>query len=158
MAAAIEAAERERQALDARTLDRVQPGEQQPEVEHGYRGRDSATGMHLGRHWRDAGDAFAYRLSVPPGRGGDTPLALQLTLFGGEWQAAMDVQVDGATLATVLLDGSGVDDFIERQVALPPALAEAAREDGIEVRFVARDGRRTPRLIDLRLLNADAAP
>ena len=156
--AAIEAAERERQALDARTLDRVQPGEQQPEVEHGYRGRDSATGMHLGRHWRDAGDAFAYRLSVPPGRGGDAPLALQLTLFGGEWQAAMDVQVDGATLATVLLDGSGVDDFIERQVALPPALAEAAREDGIEVRFVARDGRRTPRLFDLRLLNADAAP
>ena len=96
--------------------------------------------------------------SLPPGRGGDTPLALQLTLFGGEWQAAMDVQVDGATLATVLLDGSSVDDFIERQVALPPALAEAAREDGIEVRFVARDGRRTPRLFDLRLLNADAAP
>ena len=92
------------------------------------------------------------------GRGGDTPITLQLTLFGGEWQAAMDVQVDGATVATVLLDGSGVDDFIERQVALPPALAEAAREDGIEVRFAARDGRRTPRLIDLRLLNADAAP
>lgn len=156
--AAIEIAERERQALDTRTLDRVQPGEQQPEVEHGYRGRDSATGMHLGRHWRDAGDAFAYRLSVPPGRGGDAPLALQLTLFGGEWQAAMDVQVDGATLATVLLDGSGVDDFVEHRIALPPALAEAAREDGIEVRFAARDGRRTPRLFDLRLLNADAAP
>ena len=33
-----------------------------------------------------------------------------------------------------------------------------AREGGIEVRFVARDGRRTPRLFDLRLLNADAAP
>ena len=39
-----------------------------------------------------------------------------------------------------------------------PRARAVTREDGIEVRFAARDGRRTPRLFDLRLLNADAAP
>src|SRR5690606_15480268 len=45
--ASIEAAERERQALAARTLDQVQPGEQQPEVDHQYEGQDSGTGSLL---------------------------------------------------------------------------------------------------------------
>ncbi len=149
--AAIETAERERQALDARTLDQVQPGEQQPEVDHGYRGRDSATGSFLGRHWRDAGNRFSYRLSARRPVADGTPLSLQLVLFGGEWQAGMDVKVEGRTLATVMMDGKGTDDFLVHEFAVPPELAAAAR-DGVRVEFVARDGRRTPRLFGLRLL------
>lgn len=151
--AAIEAAERDREALDARTLDQVQPGEQQPEVDHGYEGKDSATGSLMGRGWRDAGGWFAYRLQarreVPAG----TPLALQLELFGGEWNVAMDVEVDGRVLSRIDMSGAGgTDDFGLRGIALPPDLAAAARSRGIRVRFVARDGRRTPRLFGLRLL------
>lgn len=155
--AAVEVEERARQALEIRTVDRVQPGEQQPEVEHGYQGRDSATGLHLGRRWRDAGDAFGYRLAAPPVIGDDTPLALRLTLFGGDWHVAMVVQANGVELATLQFDGSDVDDFIEREIALPPALAGAARDGGLEVRFIAHNTRRTPRLFDLRLLRTDAA-
>jgi DUF1680 family protein len=154
--AAIEAAERERQALDTRTLDQVQPGEQQPEVDHAYEGRDSATGSFLGRPWRDAGGRFSYRLSARRPVADGTPLSLQLTLFGGEWQAGMDVRVDGRTLATVGMEGGGADDFLIRAIALPPQLAAAAR-NGIRVEFAAHDGRRTPRLFELRLLE-DPAP
>ncbi|KAF1698368.1 glycosyl hydrolase [Pseudoxanthomonas jiangsuensis] len=151
--ASIEAAERERQALDARTLDQVQPGEQQPEVEHGYEGQDSSTGMLLGRRWRDAGRAFSYRLRAPHGHAGGVPLALRLGLFGGDWQVAMDVEVDGLVVGTVQLDGSGTDDFLAREIALPDALARTARaRDGIQVRMRARDGRRTARLFELRLV------
>lgn len=155
--AAIEADERQRQALEARTLDQVQPGEQQPEIEHDYQGEDTSTGVLLGRHWRDAGHWFSYRLAAPAGTARDTPLALQLALFGGDWKVAMDVEVDGLVLGTVQLDGSGADDFVTREIALPPALAAAARNDGgIQVRLVARDGRRTARLFELRLVEQEA--
>ena len=150
--AATAAAERERQALDARTLDQVQPGEQQPEVDHAYQGRDSATGQLLGRTWRDAGTQFSYHLSAAGRAAAGTPLALQLTLFEGDWQVAMDVQAEGRRLATIVLDGTGRDDFADREIALPPDLAARALETGIRVGFVARDGRRTPRLFRLRLL------
>lgn len=150
--ASIEAVERNRQALEARTLDQVQPGEQQPEVDHAYQGRDSATGSLLGRPWRDAGTRFSYRLAarreVAPG----LPLALQLTLFGGEWQAGMDVAVEGRVLASISMDGGGADDFVVRPIVLPPDLAAHARHSPVEVAFIAHRGRRTPRLFELRLL------
>ena len=155
--AEIEAAEREREALDARTLDQVQPGEQQPEVEHGYQGQDSATGQLMGRAWRDAAGWFGYRLQarreVPAG----TAMWLQLELFGGDWNVAMDVEVEGRVLARIEMTGAGIDEFHAREIALPADLVSAARARGIRVRFLARDGRRTPRLFGLRLLAADAA-
>lgn len=152
--AAIEAAERQRQALEARTLDQVQPGEQQPEVDHAYRGQDSRTGSMLGRSWRDAGGRFSYHLrarrDVAPG----TPLALQLTVFGGEWQAGMDVQVDGHVVGRIVLDGSGADDLLVEEIALPAEAAAALRGDGARVTFVAHPDRRTPRLFGVRLVLA----
>ena len=64
----------------------------------------------------------------------------------------MDVEVDGEALSRIAFDGSGQDDFITQEQALPPALAARAARDGIRVRFIARDGRRTARLFGLRLL------
>ena len=152
--AAIEAAERERQALDARTLDQVQPGEQQPEVDHAYQGRDSNTGAMLGRPWRDAGDRFSYRIHARRPAAAGTPLALQLTVFGGEWQAAMDVRVDGHTLGTIMLDGSGADDLVVEQIDIPAGVAAAIHgSEGVRVEFVAHADRRTPRLFELRLVS-----
>ncbi len=152
--AAIEATERERQALEARTLDQVQPGEQQPEIEHGYAGEESGTGQLLGRRWRDAAGWFGYRLAPRPSATGH-PQALMLVMFGGDWNVAMDVQVEGEVLDTIVFDGGGRDDFETRIIALPLALAERAVAQGLQLRFVARDGRRTPRLFELRLLSAD---
>src|SRR5690606_36588412 len=155
--AAIEATERERQALDARTLDQVQPGEQQPEVDHQYEGRDSATGSLLGRAWRDASGSFSYRLQARRGMATGSPLLLQLVLFGGDWNVSTDVEVEGRMLATIDTLKPGPDDMDTRQIALPAELASAALSRGIRVRFVARDGQRTPRLFGLRLLVADAS-
>ena len=151
--AAIEASERERQALEARTLDQVQPGEQQPEIEHGYAGHESGSGQLLGRRWRDAAGWFGYRLAPRPSAG-TQPQALMLVLFGGDWNVAMDVQVEGEVLESIVFDGGGRDDFETRMIALPPALAQQAATRGLQLRFVARDGRRTPRLFELRLLAA----
>ena len=151
--AAIEAAERERRLLDARTLDQVQPGEQQPEVDHRYAGADSATGSLLGRRWRDAGDWFEYRLRAGRQADASAALALRLELFGGDWNVAMAVEVEGQALATIDAVQAGADDLDTREIALPAQLAAAAAgDDGIRVRFIARNRQRTPRLLGLRLV------
>ena len=152
--AAIEASERERQALEARTLDQVQPGEQQPEVDHAYAGHGSATGVLMGRAWRDTGAWFGYRLRARRDVAATAPLALALELFGGDWNVAMQVEVEGRVLATVEMSGAGTDAFDVRRIALPAGLSALAHGAGIDVRFVAREGRRTPRLFGLRLVEA----
>ena len=152
--AAIEAAERERQALEARTLDQVQPGEQQPEVDHAYQGSDSKTGSMLGRPWRDTGERFSYLLHARRPAAAATPLLLQLTVFGGEWQAGMDVLLDGRRIGSIVLDGKGKDDLVVEEIALPAEVADTLRGDGARVEFIAHRGKRTPRIFEVRLVEA----
>ena len=47
-------AEQERQALEAKTIDKVQPGEQQPETDHQMETDRSNTGSSNDVHFRDA--------------------------------------------------------------------------------------------------------
>ena len=55
--------ERARLRLEARTLDRVVPGEQQSEVDHGVRTDGSTTGVTHGRPFRDATGRSSTRIS-----------------------------------------------------------------------------------------------
>ena len=55
--------------LDRRTIDKVAPGEQQPEVDHNLQSENSQTGSHNGEFYRDAGSCsggnggfFSYNL------------------------------------------------------------------------------------------------
>ncbi|NLZ95391.1 MAG: glycosyl hydrolase, partial [Bacteroidales bacterium] len=54
--------EAEKQMLDAATIDIVYPGEQQPESDHFIESENSQTGIHNGRHWRDARGWFSYQM------------------------------------------------------------------------------------------------
>ncbi|HEU0306819.1 MAG TPA: beta-L-arabinofuranosidase domain-containing protein, partial [Lysobacter sp.] len=154
----IEADERERQALEARTLDQVAPGEQQPEVEHQYQGEDSNTGVRMGRHWRDTGRWISYRLKARDGTDPAIAVELLLAFHGGDHNEGFDLLVDGRRLQTIRLQGDANDTFVERRIALPRDLAHAAVRRGITVKLVAVPGRRTSGLFDLRLLrNEDHA-
>ncbi|MDE7088694.1 MAG: glycoside hydrolase family 127 protein, partial [Prevotella sp.] len=59
-------AEQERQVLEARTVDKVQPGEQQPETDHNMETDDSFTGNTNDVFWRDARDGhyFSYLMQT----------------------------------------------------------------------------------------------
>jgi hypothetical protein len=50
--------------LEALTVDKVAPGEQQPEADHEFAGNGTETGVNFGRHWRHATDWFGYRLTT----------------------------------------------------------------------------------------------
>ncbi|WP_454832638.1 beta-L-arabinofuranosidase domain-containing protein [Pseudoxanthomonas wuyuanensis] len=154
--ARIEADERERQAIEQRTLDRIQPGEQQPEVEHAFQGEDSRSGLHFGRHWRDTGKWMSYRLTVPAGTPADQGMTLTLTFYGGDRNEGFDLHANGRLLETVALSGDAKDRFVDYVIALPAPVAAGAAE-GVTLKLSAAQGRRTARLFDVRLLR-QAAP
>lgn len=151
----IEADERQRQALEDRTLDWVIPGEQQPEVDHQYQGENSTIGVRVGRHWRDTGKWISYRLKARDGTGSTADLELLFTFYGGDHNEGFDLLVEGRRLTTIRLQGDAKDTFVERKIALPEDLAQAAVRRGVTIKLVATAGRRTSALFDLRLLRIE---
>ncbi len=144
--AGVAAEEASRLALARRTLDQVTPGEQQPEVEHGYEGSGSGTGVHQGRSWRDASERFSYRLKARPG----AKVGLRFTTYGGERGRQMVVQVNGTTLARVSPRGEKPDTFVDHEHPLPDG---SAGDETVTVTFSsAAKGTRTPRIYDVRLV------
>lgn len=118
--------------LEARTLDLVKAGEQQPEVEHGFRGEESKTGVHEGRRWRD-GKWFEYTLDAR----GEKSVTLEVTYWGGDVGRRFDIQAESQHIATVELKGEHPGEFIRRRYPIPAEVIEKSKTGKIAVRFVA---------------------
>jgi uncharacterized protein len=142
----LEAREAARLALEARTLDQVAPGEQQPEVEHQLRSEDSNTGVHLGRSWRDAKQWFSYELKTVAG----VPTELIVTYSGGERGRNFEILVNDQPVATVSLRGSKPDEFVDETYAISPAAAGTGQT--LTVKFVAKEGSRVAPIYGIRLV------
>lgn len=143
------AQEKTRLALEARTLDQINPGEQQPEVEHAYAGDDATTGASMGRRWRDAGKWFGCTLHGEKNRGGE----LVVTYSAGENRREFDLVVNDVVIATIKLSGRTPDVFSDVSYAIPDS---AAKADGtLVVKFVAKPGTRTGSIYGIRLLKKE---
>lgn len=141
----LHASEAARLALEARTLDLVEPGEQQPEVEHHYSGEGSETGTFLGRHWRSAKQWFGYDLVAVR-----KPTALMLTYDGGQRDVHFHIELNGERLAEVTLQGGKPDSFVAVDYPIPAPLLAA---DGhYRLRFVAAQGSATAAIYEVRLI------
>jgi len=151
--AELEVSERSRLELDARTLDRVAPGEQQPEVEHGMAAENSASGVTLGRHWRDAGRWFSYTMRAKS----NEPLQLLVTYYGHERGRAFDILVNGQMIASVESNKQLRDRFDVVAYQVPPAIVAAAPDGVLTVKFVAKDKSRTASIFDVRLVKVPMA-
>jgi hypothetical protein len=141
--------ERARLALEARTLDAVAPGEQQPEVEHDLRSEGSTTGVTHGRRWREATGFFSYALRTGGARG---PLELRVTYLGGDRGRRFDIQAGGRPIATVSLDGRSPDRFEDVSYPITADVVAAAADGVVTVRFSAHAGSRTGGVYEVRLL------
>ncbi len=148
VAAALAASEKSRLALDARTLDQVAPGEQQPEVEHEFKGEGSNSGVNQGRHWRDAGGWFSYKLKAAPG----AAFELIVTYDANERGRKFDILADDRAIATVALDARQRDRFVE--VAYPIPLEVAAAGGSLTIKFAAHANSRTASIYGVRLVKA----
>lgn len=132
--AEIAAAEAARIDLDNRTVDRVQTGEQQPEVDHQMKAENSSKGNYQGEAWRDARDGgfFEYTMST----GGNTNLTLMVRYWGNESERTrrFDIMIDGQKLASESLFRKwNKDDFQEVEYSIPQSMLEGRGE--ITVRF-----------------------
>ncbi len=157
LTAQLAAEEKARNELETRTLDRVTPGEQQPEVEHAFVGEKTNTGSHLGRRWRDAAKWFSYQLKLPASSAltADTPLELRITYFSAEHGRHFDILVNDQPIATVNLPGGHHDRFNDVTYPIPANIVRTALASGqrtLTIKFVAKEKSRTASIYDVRLL------
>jgi uncharacterized protein len=126
-----------REALEAATLDRVEPGFQQSEVEHKFASDRSETGDFRDRKWRDAlpGGWFSYQLTVDPAK----PMALVSTYWSDDRGREFELQIDGHTLAVAKPALSKRSVFFEAAYAIPAELTRG--KTSVTVRLVATKGR-----------------
>jgi len=92
-------AEKEKLALQKRTIDLVASGEQQPEADHFIQSSNSSTGNNLNEFWRDArnGGYFSYNLSTNK----ETNMSLLVRYWGAEWgNRKFDIYIDDVKLVT----------------------------------------------------------
>ena len=151
--AALEASEKGRLALEARTLDFVAPGEQQSEVEHGFAGEATRTGALQGRRSRDAAAGwFAYKLNPTAAGPAAVGLELIVTYDGGERDRAFDLLVNDRLVATVSSKGDQRNRFVDVAYPLPADLAGAGT---LTVKFAAKDKSRTASIYGVRLAKAE---
>jgi len=138
----------EKRVLEALTIDRVAPGEQQPESDHGFQGEKTESGVHKDRHWRTATGWFSYNLKNP----GQQARTLRLAYYGLDRDRTFDVFVNGTLLKTVILDGSGGDQFVEVDYPLPARLTTPAAGNVLTVKFSPKLGSTAGGIYEVRLL------
>lgn len=133
--------------LDARTIDQVAPGEQQPESDHFFKADGGESGLAKGRRWRHATSWFSYDLTDKKSEA----RVLRLTYSKGDAGRRFDILINGQLLAEVKLDAKAPEEIYSVDYPIPPGLVAAAGGK-LVVKFVGRDGSVAGGLYGLRLL------
>lgn len=143
--------EKARQALEARTVDKVNPGEQQPETDHRMETDDSNKGNTEGIFFRDAKDGhyFSYLMQTK----GETNLSLQLKFWGqDEWRTSeFDIYVSDKLLCSVNNSHRWrTTQFKTVDYVIPSEFVKGKKE--IRVKFVAHKGKQVGQIYGVRLV------
>ena len=144
-------AEQERQALEARTIDKVQPGEQQPETDHKMETDRSEVGNNNDTFFRDASDGhyFSYLMQT----GGQTDLSLRLKYWGvGEWKShEFDILIDDVLVKEVNNTGKyRISEFKYETYPIPAHLLKGKTQ--VRVKFVAKPRKQIGEIYEVRMV------
>lgn len=144
--------EETRLALDARTVDAVNTGEQQPEADHQMKQARTQAGNFNGEPWRDASDGgfFAYSMNT----GDRDDLTLRVRYWGNETgnSGKVKILVDDVELAVV--DNSGrwrSNEFVDEEYSVPADLLKGKKT--IDVKFQTEKGQASGGIYHVRLLH-----
>ena len=143
--------EKARQALENRTVDKVSPGEQQPETDHRMETDNSEKGNTEGIFFRDAknGHYFSYLMQTK----GETDLSLQLKFWGqDEWRTSeFDIYIDDRLMTSVNNSHRWrTTQFKTVDYAIPSELVKGKKE--VRVKFVAHKGKQVGQIYGVRLV------
>lgn len=146
----VAAAEKEKLALQQRTVDFVAPGEQQPEADHLLQKENSTTGNYLNEFWRDARNEgfFSYQLAT----NNETGLSLLVRYWGAEWgNRKFDIYIDDEKLVTENNTGKwNRSAFFDIIYKIPDSMVKAKKN--IRVKFQALPGNTAGPVYYTRLL------
>jgi hypothetical protein len=149
----IAADEKEKLALENRTIDFVAPGEQQPEVDHAMQSSNSNSGTSMDELWRDAtnGGYFSYNLATK----GDTDLTLSVRYWGYEWgNRAFDIYIDNEKLTSENNTGRWYQSMFQNiEYKIPNSMVKG--KDRIRLKFQALQGNTAGAVYSLRLLRTN---
>nr|WP_321409074.1 beta-L-arabinofuranosidase domain-containing protein [uncultured Carboxylicivirga sp.] len=119
--------------LQARTIDEVATGEQQPEVDHNMQVLNSYTGNYQNEFWRDARDGgyISYNLSTQD----KSDLSLMVRYWGNEGGSrTFNIYVDGELLVTENVVGKwNVNQFVNVEYPIPNTMTDG--KESITVKF-----------------------
>lgn len=139
--------ERKERRLEELTIDKVAPGEQQPESDHFIKSKNSNIGVNQDRHWRDASGWFSYVLKNE----NHEAEKVQITYFGLDRDRNFKIFVNDILIAEENLDGSKGYTFFTKDYLLPKEIMEKNDEELI-IRFQADKGSRTAGIYGVRLM------
>jgi uncharacterized protein len=142
--------EKNKLALQKRTVDFVAPGEQQPEADHTIQKQNSNTGNYLDEFWRDARNEgyFSYNLST----NNETGLSLVVRYWGNERNnRKFDVYIDDTKLVTEdIYNKWNQQQFKEVEYVIPDVLVKDKKN--IRVKFQAQAGNTAGAVYYVRLV------
>ncbi|MCQ2089874.1 MAG: glycoside hydrolase family 127 protein [Fibrobacter sp.] len=130
-------------ALDDKTVDKVAPGEQQPEADHRMQKENSSTGNHQGEFYRDAGQCsggdggfISYELET----NSEDSLDLMVRYWGNEGcNRAFDIMIDDKKLASENISNKWKkDEFVNVKYPIPDEMVKGKKV--ITVKFQASTG------------------
>lgn len=135
----------EEAALESITLDKVQPGEQQPEKDHYIEFSSSSTGTHENRFWRDATGYFSYLMDPK----GESAAQVRVTYWGSDNGRNFNILVNDQIIAEESLTGSSPNRFFDKDYSIPSNLLGNGK---IRVKFEARSGSTAGGVFFVRLI------
>jgi hypothetical protein len=145
---AIRESEKEKLALEAKTMDQVAPGEQQPEIDHNIKSEKTNSGIIANKHWREAQGWFSYDLKNKANAGH----ILRITYFGLDKGRTFDIYVNGSILTTVNLDGAKGGVFFDVNYDIPQAIIDKTKDGIMNVKFIAHENSVAGGIYYVRLL------
>lgn len=141
--------EEARLALDRRTIDAVNTGEQQPEADHFMTAENSFKGYHNDEPWRDARDGgwFAYKMRT----GGKDNLKLVVRYWGNEGAAReFEIYADDMLVAKENLHGKfNKNEFMDVYYDIPN---ELNGKDYVTIKFKSLPGKVAGGVFHVRLI------
>ncbi|TVZ39254.1 hypothetical protein P886_3650 [Alteromonadaceae bacterium 2753L.S.0a.02] len=136
-------------ALEAITVDLINPGEQQPEVEHNFAGQDTRAGINNGHRWRDAVGWFGYYLNNTRKQA----QSLRITYFKGDIDREFLISINDVILADVRLPAASPNEaFYQVDYPLSKEMRQAKL---LKLRFTAKRGSVAGGVYGIRLLKGD---
>ena len=151
--AKLKAEEQEKLQLDRQTIDRVIPGEQQPEADHKllYENSESGNWRNMAYRRVQTPGWFSYELQVTP----DKPLALYVLYWGNELnRRTFDILIDDENLVTEdIANKWNKDDFVSVRYPLPKEMINDKKL--VTVTFKPQQGNYTGRIFDLRIIESE---